>query len=173
MCQPHSFTLLAALTIWATALAIDDVLHRRVLNVLLLPVALGALGARFLGGWAGCELTLMSGLIGAAAGFALWLPGYAMRQVGAGDVKLAATFGLVLGTYGAIEANLFGALFLGVFSFVLVMLGMRKSRMPAAPMLALAFVVELWAGPFLLTPYGARAPWLNHLPDFASWIPGL
>lgn len=142
--------LLAALAAWALALAVDDARHRRVLNWALAPVAAFALAARAAGGWQGCELSLLSGLAGAAIGLAFWLPGYLLKQSGAGDVKCAMTMGLVLGASRALEANLLGFLLLGLMSVAMLAAGRRGVRIPAVPALSLAFVAELAGGPWML-----------------------
>jgi Flp pilus assembly protein protease CpaA len=142
--------LLAALAAWALALAVDDVRHRRVLNWALAPVAAFALAARAAGGWAGCELTLTSGLAGAAIGLAFWLPGYLLKHSGAGDAKCAMVMGLVLGASRSLEFNLLGFLFLGLMSVVAMLGGRRGQRIPAVPALSLAFVAALASGPWWL-----------------------
>lgn len=43
---------------------------------------------------------------GALAGFALFIPGYLVRQMGAGDVKLMAAVGAFFGALGAIKVGL-------------------------------------------------------------------
>ncbi len=151
MCpQQAEPVLLAALAAWALALAVDDVRHRRVLNGALAPVAMLALAARASGGWAGCELSLVNGLIGALLGLLLWLPGYGLKQCGAGDVKCAMVMGLVLGASRSLEANLLGFLLLGLMSVVVLATGRRGHRIPAVPALSLAFVIELIGGPWML-----------------------
>ena len=142
--------LLAALAAWALALAVDDVRHRRVLNWALAPVAILALAARASGGGSGCELSLVDGLIGAGIGLLMWLPGYGLKQCGAGDVKCAMVMGLVLGTSRALEANLLGFLVLGLMSVAMIVAGRRGRRIPAVPALSLAFCVELMGGPWIL-----------------------
>ncbi len=84
-----------ALAVWSCAVAWMDLRHRRIPNVLSL------------GGWAlgGLHL-LMTGhsVLGATASSAWWaaglalfvtLPGYLMRQLGAGDVKFLVALGLL------------------------------------------------------------------------------
>lgn len=152
MCsQQFDAILFAAMAAWALAMAVDDVRHRRVLNWALLPVLGFALAARISGGWPGCELSLVDGLLGALIGLVCWLPGYAIKKSGAGDVKLAIVMGLVLGGTRAFEANLIGFLVLGVQALVFYALGRRGTRMPAVPALAVGFIAELWGGPWLLT----------------------
>ncbi len=151
MCPGQSDpVLLGALGLWALALAIDDIRHRRVLNWMLLPVAVFALAARTWGGWPGCNPSLTDGLMGAGLGLLLWLPGYVMKHVGAGDVKCAMVMGLVLGASRALEANLLGAIALGLIALPVMWMGMGRVRIPAVPALACGFVAELAGGPWLL-----------------------
>ena len=52
------------------------------------------------------DMGLLVALGGLAVGFASLLPGYLLRVLGAGDVKLMAMVGAFLGTWGAVEAVL-------------------------------------------------------------------
>jgi prepilin peptidase CpaA len=87
--------VLAALLLWAALAAVWDVRHRRLPNTLTLGGALTALL------WLGTQGHSLAGAsYGAvAAGFALallfTLPGYALGQLGAGDVKFLAAFALM------------------------------------------------------------------------------
>ena len=156
MCPPPAdLVLLTVLGLWALALAVDDVRHRRVLNLALLPVASFALAARIWGGWPGCELSWLPGFWGALIGLLFWLPGYLLKRSGAGDVKCAMTMGLVLGGMQALEANLLGFLFLGMQAAVFYALGRRELRMPAVPALSLGFIIQLAGGPWWLGAAGA------------------
>lgn len=92
----------------------------------------------------------MPGLVGMVIGAAIWLPGYLLKQSGAGDVKLAMTIGLILGPLRAIEANLLALLVLGVYALPSAYLGGFRVRIPAVPALAFGFIVELISGPWLL-----------------------
>ncbi|HEY0973483.1 MAG TPA: A24 family peptidase [Solimonas sp.] len=139
-----------ALGIWALVLAVDDIRHHRVLNVALVPVAAFALAARVSGGWPGCDLSLWSGLAGAAIGLAFWLPGYLLKRSGAGDVKCAMVMGLVLGGTRALEANLIGFIALGLLALIAMLAGRRNSRIAAVPALATGFIAALAGGPWLL-----------------------
>jgi len=54
---------------------------------------------------------------GGAVGLALWLPFWALKVLGAGDVKLAAAAGTWLGIAGVLEASLWAAAMGGVLAF--------------------------------------------------------
>lgn len=62
-------------------------------------------------------LALRFALGGGALGLALWLPFWALKVLGAGDVKLAAAAGTWLGIAGVLEASLLGAAVGGVLAF--------------------------------------------------------
>lgn len=96
----------------------------------------GVLGA----GW-------VSSLAGAALGAALWLPGYFVKKVGAGDVKFAACIGLLLGAAATAEAMLLSAMLLGLMAVAAVVTGWREARLPAAVALAGGMLLRLSWGP--------------------------
>jgi prepilin peptidase CpaA len=84
--------IVAGALIWAAAWV--DVRSRRIPNALSLTgAALGLLVHTASGGFAGCQQSLF----GLALGLALMLPGYLLRSTGAGDVKLMAAAGALLG----------------------------------------------------------------------------
>ena len=103
--------------------------------------ALVAWGSGVLGtGWA-------SSLAGAALGAALWLPGYFVNKVGAGDVKFAACIGLLLGVAATAEVMLLSAMLLGLMAVAAVAAGRREARLPAAVALAGGMLLRLFWGP--------------------------
>ena len=64
----------------------------------------------------GGSLGIASALLGGAVGLGLFLPLYAMRAMGAGDVKLLAMVGVWLGAKGVLWAALWALLAGGVLS---------------------------------------------------------
>jgi prepilin peptidase CpaA len=93
----------ALLVMLVVAAAWMDVLTRRIPNALVIPgavvgVAVAALTAGFTGAF--------SALGGLAIGFALMLPLYLLRAMGAGDVKLMAMVGAWLGPAEVVSAAL-------------------------------------------------------------------
>jgi prepilin peptidase CpaA len=74
---------------------------------------------------------LWAGLLGAVIGLACFIPFYAMRAMGAGDVKLMAVVGFFMGPSGALYAALF-ALFTGGLCALgyLMWRGLRASVSP-------------------------------------------
>ena len=142
-----SLAVNCALGAWAAAAAGTDLHGRRIPNLLLLAAVLPAL---VLLGWTGhgpLGAAWLPSLAGAALALVL-VPGYRSGAVGAGDVKLAATLGLLLGGLGAVEMLLLGAASLGLVSAVLLATG-RRAKIPAAPFLAGAFLLQLLCGRLL------------------------
>jgi prepilin peptidase CpaA len=123
-------TLTAALVIGAgVAATVVDVRQRRVPNVLTMGVASAGLllAMADLG-----TVTVGGALGGLALGLALLLPAHVFGATGAGDVKLLAAFGALLGPADVFDAFLRAAILGGV----------------------LALVVALWRGRLRETLYG-------------------
>jgi prepilin peptidase CpaA len=91
--------------------SVSDVRRRRIPNTLVVyGMALGlcfqALAPAGAGLFPGSEPGLQAGLLGGLTGLALFLPLYALRLMGAGDVKLLAMAGVWLGTHSVVYATL-------------------------------------------------------------------
>ena len=118
MIHPN-FQIAAVLLIAVLAVA-SDIRTRRIPNVLTLGGALAALV--YMGATSG-----LSGLGAAAAGWligaALFFPFFALRGMGAGDVKLLAALGAWLGPNDAVWLAIFAAIAGGVFGIVVAMAG--------------------------------------------------
>jgi prepilin peptidase CpaA len=85
----------------------SDLRRHRIPNILSLLGLIAGLGLQaVVGGLHG----LVSGLLGAGVGLACFAPFYLIRAMGAGDVKLLAAVGAVLGPQGAFFAALFSLL---------------------------------------------------------------
>ncbi|MFC4313492.1 prepilin peptidase [Steroidobacter flavus] len=82
-----------ALILFVICVAIVDWRTHRIPNLLCAVAAIIALSSQM---WMHSEDGLLTGLAGAAVGFAMFLPFYALRAFGAGDVKAMATVGLFL-----------------------------------------------------------------------------
>jgi prepilin peptidase CpaA len=123
-------SLTAMLVIGAgVAATIVDIRQRRVPNVLTMGLAsVGVVLA--MAGVSG--VTVGGALGGLALGLALLLPAHVFGATGAGDVKLLAAFGALLGPGGVFEAFLRAAILGGV----------------------MALVVALWRGRLRETLYG-------------------
>jgi prepilin peptidase CpaA len=102
----------------ASVAALIDVWSRRIPNwltfgTLLLGVAINA----WLHGFGGA----LTAIAGAALGAAILLPFYAMRAMGAGDVKLLAALGALLGPTALLSVAIYGALVGGAMSVVILL----------------------------------------------------
>jgi prepilin peptidase CpaA len=90
----------------------------------------------------------LDALAGFSAGVVWTLPGYFLRQMGAGDVKYAATIGWLCGAWPGVWAQLYGALVLGTYSLVSVFLsrrlGFAAPRVPAGVALSAGLGIYLW-----------------------------
>jgi len=90
----------------ALAAVICDLKTRRIPNVLTLGGGLVAFALHSaMGGWSG----LLLAVAGWAVGLALFFPLFLLRGMGAGDVKLLAAIGALLGPWGALWTALYGA----------------------------------------------------------------
>ncbi len=66
--------------------------------------------------WLGGIPAVMFGLAGLAAGFGLFVIPYASGGIGAGDVKLMAAIGAIIGPYGALLSGLLAILVGGAYA---------------------------------------------------------
>ena len=93
MTLPH-VALQAILLLIVCVAAIYDLRYRRIPNWVVLTGLVLGLGANtFLFGWAG----LQRSLLGLGLGFLIYFPLYLLRGMGAGDVKLMAAVGAIVG----------------------------------------------------------------------------
>lgn len=108
------FTVSAVATGGASSTAID-LYTRRVPNVVTCAMAAAGLvvAALRLG-----SLTVPQAIGGLAVGFLVMLPGHIVGATGAGDVKLSAAFGTLLGPGGALLAFFYTALAGGALALV-------------------------------------------------------
>jgi Type IV leader peptidase family. len=144
-----SFVMPIALTLWGAAIAGSDWRSLRIPNAWLLLLLVPALLAQF---WTG------HGLLGAGTGDALGgllfagglaLPGYLARQLGAGDVKLAAVLGFLAG-FSHSQWLLVAGLLTGALALLMLARHgrgvMKQKRVPAGIALVMGFVaVRVWA----------------------------
>lgn len=98
------------------AACVSDLRTRRIPNALVLATAIAGIGASV------ASFGVLHGagraFGGAGVGFALWIPFWLLRMMGAGDVKLFAAGAAWLGPSGAFEGALLAALAGGILSFV-------------------------------------------------------
>ncbi|MEW5875160.1 MAG: prepilin peptidase [Candidatus Zixiibacteriota bacterium] len=95
--------------------SVTDLLWRRIPNVVTLPtVGIGLLLGSILGGWKGLGLAAA----GMGAGFVLMIVPYYLGGMGAGDVKLMAAIGALLGLSPIIQVFLYTTLIGGVIAVI-------------------------------------------------------
>jgi prepilin peptidase CpaA len=112
----HPEALAAATVIAGTGIAAAiDLRTRRVPNVLTATLALA--GLTLAAGGLG-PIGLGSALLGCAVGLALMLPGHILGGTGAGDVKLLAAAGALLGAGGIFRAFLYTAIAGGIVALI-------------------------------------------------------
>jgi prepilin peptidase CpaA len=128
--------------VWALALTLgsvavfEDIRRQHIPNW----VTVGACGAALVyhgisRGFAGLALALL----GALAGFGIFLVFYCLGALGAGDIKLMAAFGALLGAHGVLLAAFLAA----IIGALLAAGAMAWSRRPAIPY-APAIVLGAW-----------------------------
>lgn len=105
--------------------AVVDVASRRIPNTVSLATAATGIVMAVVGV---SGVTLPSSLIGFAIGFVLMLPGYILGATGAGDVKLFAAAGAVLGAGQMAQAFFFVAVAGGVLACVVALRRERLGR---------------------------------------------
>jgi prepilin peptidase CpaA len=115
----------AALATGAVAATIVDIKSGRIPNALTatmsgIGIGLAASGVS--------GISLGASMLGFALGFALMLPGHALGATGAGDVKLMAAVGAILGPATVVSAFLFTAIAGGVLAIVVAT---RRRRLAA------------------------------------------
>jgi len=96
--------------------AVIDMRHRRIPNVIC--VATAATGL-LLAMYGISNITVTSALAGLAIGFLIMLPGHVFGATGAGDVKLFAAAGTLLGSGRVVTAFLFVAIAGGILAAVI------------------------------------------------------
>ena len=116
---------LAVLAAGLTAAVLIDIRSRRIPNWLTALIASAGF-VMAVGGVSG--LTLGQAALGCAAGLLLMLPGHALGATGAGDVKLMAAVGAILGPSMIVTAFLATALAGGAFA---VIVAVRRGRLQA------------------------------------------
>ena len=115
----------AALASGVLVASVVDIRSRRIPNALTATMAATGVGlaATGLSG-----ISLGASLAGCALGLALMLPGHALGATGAGDVKLMAAVGAVVGPALVISAFLFTAIAGGVLALAVAL---RRRRLGA------------------------------------------
>jgi len=113
---------IAVLALGLGAAVFTDVRTRRIPNWLTGAIAGAAFGLAFGGG----PVTPLRALLGLVVGLALMLPGHIIGATGAGDVKLMAAVGAVVGPDVIFRAFLYSAVAGGVLA---VVVAVRRGRL--------------------------------------------
>ena len=130
-------------TLALVTIAVIDLEHRLVLNVMLGPLAVIALLLGSAMG-PGLQTTLGGGLCGLGVFLAIGLMG--RGKLGAGDVKLAGVIGLMVGWPAVMAALAVGVVLGGLAALLLLVSGRatRTSSMAYAPYLVAGALWTLW-----------------------------
>jgi len=123
--MPAAIWLDLSLLVLVVSAAVIDLAIRKIPNLLLLGGWCAALAIHALA--AAPATAIGQALGGAAIGFALFLPLYAVRGMAAGDVKLMATVGLFLGPYQTLYACILTWCIGGVMALVIILFTRRWS----------------------------------------------
>jgi prepilin peptidase CpaA len=121
--QASDLVVLAALCAGLGTAAVIDIRHRRIPNVVCVATAVTGLALSTVGI---SNITVTSALAGLAYGFLMMLPGHVFGATGAGDVKLFAAAGTMLGSGRIVRAFLFVAIAGGMLA---VAIAIRRGRL--------------------------------------------
>jgi len=110
--------VLAAIAIGAGGGAVIDLRSRRVPNAVTATLAVAGLGLAL---WGATGVTLRASLEGLALGLVLMLPAHIFGATGAGDVKLFAAIGAVIGVERVLPAFLDSVIVGGVLAVVVAL----------------------------------------------------
>jgi prepilin peptidase CpaA len=114
-----------ALAVGALAATVVDIRTRRIPNALTATMAGIGVGLAATGT---SGVPLLASFAGFALGLALMMPGHALGATGAGDVKLMAAVGAMVGPGTVVTAFLFTAIVGGVMALAIAM---RRQRLRA------------------------------------------
>jgi len=153
VCRMESYMEMAyvfLLMILAQAITEADIHHRVIPNGTLLAIfALKILfGAPYLFEMEKFpKFVITDSLIGMFVSFVIFIiPAFMSKQVGAGDIKLAATMGFVLGFAGCMTAIIIMGFMVVAYSFLqkeMPLLVVVKTMIPMGPFLAIAMIIVL------------------------------
>ena len=158
---PLSMLTLASLMI---AAVVSDLRSRRIPNALVVSgIVLGLFfqtvapsGAGLFGSPAGA-LGFVPALLGGLVGLALFLPLYALRAMGAGDVKLLAMVGVWLGAPHVVKAALWTLLAGGVLSLAVALCtGVLRQVLANLRFMVTATLIKVQGGTGLAVEVPAR-----------------
>jgi prepilin peptidase CpaA len=165
---------LATFTLLLGIACISDLRSRRIPNAIVLALTLSGIGYSL--ATMAPLAALAYALGGLAVGFAVWVPFWLGRVLGAGDVKLAAAAGAWLGVRGVLEASLLAAVVGGALA--LWALSRRGGLATGATRFGAWVMASRVSGRIApeLTPRERRIPYgvaIAAGAAVASWFPGL
>lgn len=138
---------------WAIALATFDWRQRRIPNALLAPAAVLALIALLIQGASPLGASGLAVAKGAGLALVLTLPGYLLRALGAGDVKLLFVIALLGGVWITLGSFAIGALLTAAGGLIgmkvrsLLGLDPKQGRhLPFGSALAVGLIIMMFAG---------------------------
>jgi prepilin peptidase CpaA len=108
------------LCILLAAACVSDLRTRRIPNLLVLVTAIS--GVIFSAVTKSFAIGLTQAGAGLLTGLAIWIPFYALRMLGAGDVKLFAAAATFLGARSAVDAAVYTALYGGALALLYMVL---------------------------------------------------
>jgi prepilin peptidase CpaA len=115
----------AALAAGALAATVIDVRTRRIPNALTATMTCIGIGMAATGL---CGIAPAAAALGFALGFVLMLPGHLLGATGAGDVKLMAAVGSIVGPAVVVNAFIFTAIAGGVLAVIVALRRRRLSK---------------------------------------------
>jgi len=145
----QTFWVLSASYFFLLLIALIDLRHRLVLNLMVYPALAVALAAHLLA----ADQPLAQVLVGGGMAFAIFFLAGWLRpgQLGFGDVKLATLIGVGVGFPAILWALLIGTGAAGAVALWLLSRGASAgTRLPYAPFLCLGALVALLSAPFAL-----------------------
>ena len=150
------------------AAAAEDLIHRKISNWIVgAALVSGVVLQTVHEGWHGA----LSALLGAAAGFCVFLIFYVLGGMGGGDVKLMAGFGALLGLPKVLEAALWTAGCGGLLAVVVIgastVRGLLRAAGPVAAGASGLQRARAGAGAVQTIPYApaiAAGVWLSLIP---------
>ncbi|MEJ5364645.1 MAG: A24 family peptidase [Desulfosoma sp.] len=143
----HDIALKTIAGLIALAAAVSDLRTHRIPNPL---ICTGTLLGLLFHAHADALTGLLFSLKGLGVGLGIWLIPYALGAMGAGDVKLMAAVGALLGARDVVHASLYGALFGGMYA-----LGVFLWRKPYRERFGLMIATFFRTGRFLYIPAAA------------------
>ena len=131
-------------------LTVTDLEHRLIQNIIILPAILIAVGGSFFSPYFNWRQAILGGAIGFVVFYLFAL--LSRGGLGSGDVTLATFLGLITGFPNVIPALLYGVLFGGVVSVLLLLMRRvtMKTFIPYGPFLIISgWSVLIWGGDFI------------------------